>query len=64
MGMQGQGMGQPGMRGVQGRRPAMFGRGRGAGGPPMWEGVNVNPPPPPPERQWQMQGGGGFDLGR
>ncbi|KAI0830790.1 hypothetical protein BC628DRAFT_902914 [Trametes gibbosa] len=61
MGMQ-QGMGQPGMRGVQGRRPAMFGRGRGAGGNPMWEGMN--PGAPPQERPWQMQGNGGFDLAR
>ncbi|KAI0375483.1 hypothetical protein BV20DRAFT_1040855 [Pilatotrama ljubarskyi] len=67
IGMQGPGgMGQPGMRGVQGRRPAMFGRGRGGGGgsgggPPLWDGVSQNPPPQ--ERPWQMQGGG-FDLGR
>ncbi|KAH9858279.1 hypothetical protein C2E23DRAFT_920626 [Lenzites betulinus] len=64
MGMQG--MGQPGMRGVQGRRPAMFGsgRGRGAGGNPMWEGVNIAQGPPPQERPWQMQGNGGYDLAR
>ncbi|KAI1794021.1 hypothetical protein LXA43DRAFT_971651 [Ganoderma leucocontextum] len=48
---------QPGMRGVQGRRPAMFGRGRG--GPPFWEGMNQ----PPQERLWQTQGAG-FDLNR
>ncbi|KAI0639885.1 hypothetical protein C8Q77DRAFT_1268309 [Trametes polyzona] len=59
----GAGMGQPGMRGVQGRRPAMFGRGRGAGGPPMWEGMNPGPQQQP-DRSWQMQGGGGFELGR
>ncbi|PIL31503.1 hypothetical protein GSI_06205 [Ganoderma sinense ZZ0214-1] len=53
---------QPGMRGVQGRRPAMFGRGRG-GPPPFWDGVNQNQPPP--ERLWQQQGAGaGFDLSR
>ncbi|KAM5536005.1 hypothetical protein V8D89_010263 [Ganoderma adspersum] len=53
---------QPGMRGVQGRRPAMFGRGRG-GPPPFWDGVNQNQPPP--ERLWQQQGAGpGFDLNR
>ncbi|KAL1951226.1 hypothetical protein VTO73DRAFT_375 [Trametes versicolor] len=60
--MQGPGMGQPGMRGAQGRRPAMFGRGRGSGGQPPWEGVTLNGPPQ--DRPWQMQGGGGFDLGR
>ncbi|OSD06165.1 hypothetical protein PYCCODRAFT_1423049 [Trametes coccinea BRFM310] len=54
MGMQG--MGQPGMRGVQGRRTAMFGRGRGGAPPPLWEGMN--PSQPPQERPWQMQGGG------
>ncbi|KAI0756527.1 hypothetical protein C8Q80DRAFT_1333403 [Daedaleopsis nitida] len=48
---------QPGMRGAQGRRTAMFGRGRG--GPPFWDGAQ-----PVQERPWQMQGGGGFDLGR
>ncbi len=52
---------QPGMRGVQGRRPAMFGRGRGGPPPPFWDGVNQ----PPPERLWQQQGAGaGFDLNR
>ena len=49
----------PGMRGVQGRRTAMFGRGRG-NGPPFWDGMNQNPPPP--ERPWQMQGG--YELPR
>ena len=56
---------QPGMRGVQGRRPAMFGRGRG-GPPPFWDGVNQNQQPP--ERLWQQQqpqgAGPGFDLSR
>lgn len=42
-----------GMRGAVGRRPAMFGRGRG--GPPMWEGGHN--PPPVQERSWQAQVG-------
>ena len=58
VGMPGGSMIQGGMRGMQGRRPAMFGRGRG--GPPMWDGVNQQPMQ---ERPWQMQGGG-FDLSR
>ena len=42
VGMPGGSMIQPGMRGVQGRRTAMFG-GRGRGnGPPMWDGMNQN----------------------
>ena len=45
----------PGMRGTQGRRPAMFGqRGRG-GGPGLWEGAAH--PPPVQERPWQAQVG-------
>jgi len=43
---------QQGMRGVQGRRPAMFGtRGRG-GGPGLWDSTNLMQ-----ERSWQAQGG-------
>ncbi|TBU52314.1 hypothetical protein BD310DRAFT_981965 [Dichomitus squalens] len=42
---------QPGMRGVQGRRLAMFGRGRG--GPPFWDGMNQ----PALERPRQIQPG-------
>lgn len=56
VGMPGGSVIQPGMRGVQGRRTAMFG-GRGRGGPPYYDG-NQNGQ----ERPWQMQGG--FDLGR
>lgn len=45
-----------GMRGMVGRRPAMFGqRGRG-GGPPVWENLHQQQPPPQ-ERQWQAQVG-------
>ncbi|TFK94977.1 hypothetical protein K466DRAFT_593075 [Polyporus arcularius HHB13444] len=59
VGMPGGSMIQPGMRGMQGRRPAMFG-GRGRGnGPPMWDGMNQYTQ----DRPWQMQGGA-FDLGR
>lgn len=59
VGMPGGNMIQPGMRGMQGRRTAMFG-GRGRGnGPPMWDGMNQNTQ----DRPWQMQGGA-FDLGR
>ncbi|TBU62133.1 hypothetical protein BD310DRAFT_872393 [Dichomitus squalens] len=56
VGMPGGSVIQPGMRGVQGRRPAMFGRGRG--GPPFWDGMNQ----PAQERPWQIQGG--FDMNR
>ncbi|KAI0715071.1 hypothetical protein C8Q76DRAFT_729481 [Earliella scabrosa] len=60
VGMPGGSMIQPGMRGMQGRRTAMFGRGRGGGGGggPFWDGVNQGVQ----ERPWQMQGG--YDLGR
>ncbi|KAI0718903.1 hypothetical protein C8T65DRAFT_637311 [Cerioporus squamosus] len=59
VGMPGGSMIQPGMRGMQGRRTAMFG-GRGRGnGPPMWDGMNQNTQ----DRPWQMQGGA-FDLSR
>ncbi len=45
----------PGMRGTQGRRPAMFGqRGRG-GGPSLWEAAGHAPAVP--ERPWQAQVG-------
>ena len=44
-----------GMRGMVGRRPAMFGqRGRG-GGPPVWDGGHVQQGTP--ERPWQAQVG-------
>ncbi|KAL6307635.1 hypothetical protein BKA93DRAFT_815671 [Sparassis latifolia] len=53
-------MPQPGMRGMQGRRPAMFGqRGRG-GGPQIWDGPNHQLLMP--DRPWQAQGG--LDLSR
>ncbi|KAH9949360.1 hypothetical protein B0H21DRAFT_728598 [Amylocystis lapponica] len=52
---------QPGMRGAQGRRPAMFGQ-RGRGGvPPFWE-PGANHGSQISERSWQAQGG--LDLSR
>ncbi|TBU50029.1 hypothetical protein BD309DRAFT_908551 [Dichomitus squalens] len=56
VGMPGGSVIQPGMRGVQGRRLAMFGRGRG--GPPFWDGMNQ----PALERPRQIQPG--FDMNR
>lgn len=53
-------MAQPGMRGAQGRRPAMFGRGRG-NGTPYWD-PGANHGSQTGERPWLAQVG--MDLSR